>query len=271
MTEVAYIDRPSRALYFYAILYLGFLYIPVLFLPMFSFNDNIYIAFPLKGFTTKWYVEMFNNQPMWAALNNSLNVACVSATIATLLGLLGAKAVTRYRIPGEKPIIFVIMLPMVVPYIIMGVALLILVTRLGIDLSLYTVTMAHVLISVPFAMATLIARFEGFNQALEEASVDLGTSPLSTFWRVTLPLVFPGVLASFLLCFTISFDEFIMAYFLAGTDPTLPIFIWSQLRFPFRLPGVLALGSLILVVSFVVVFISQWLRRYRVEKTQPGI
>ena len=271
MTEVAYIDRPSRALYFYAILYLGFLYIPVLFLPMFSFNDNIYIAFPLKGFTTKWYMAMFNDQPMWAALNNSLNVACVSAAIATLLGLFGAKAVTRYRIPGEKPIIFVIMLPMVVPYIIMGVALLILVTRLGIDLSLYTVTMAHVLISVPFAMATLISRFEGFDQALEEASTDLGASPLSTFWRVTLPLVFPGVLASFLLCFTISFDEFIMAYFLAGTDPTLPIFIWSQLRFPTRLPGVLALGSLILVVSFVVVFISQWLRRYRVEKTQPGI
>ena len=85
MTEVAYIDRTSRALYYYAILYLGFLYIPVLFLPMFSFNDNIYIAFPLKGFTTKWYMDMFNNQPMWAALNNSFNVACGSAASATLL------------------------------------------------------------------------------------------------------------------------------------------------------------------------------------------
>ena len=271
MTDVAYIDRPNRPLYVYAIIYLAFLYIPVLFLPLFSFNDNIYITFPLKGFTIQWYVAMFKDQPMWAALNNSLRVACVSSTIATLLGLLGAKAVTRYQIPGVKPIVFIIMLPMVIPLIIMGVALLILVTRLGIDLSLYTIGMAHVLISVPFAMATLIARFEGFDQALEEASVDLGASPLSTFWRVTLPLVFPGVLASFLLCVTISFDEFIMAYFLAGTDPTLPIFIWSQLRFPFRLPGVLALGSLILVVSFVVVFISQWLRRYRVEKTQPGI
>ena len=206
MNEVAYIDRANRPLYFYAILYLAFLYIPVLFLPLFSFNDNIYIAFPLKGFTTQWYVTMFNDQPMWAALNNSLRVACVSSAIATLLGLFGAKAVTRYRIPGVKPIIFVIMLPMVIPLIIMGVALLILVTRLGFDLSLYTIAMAHVLISVPFAMATLMSRFEGFDPSMEEASSDLGASPWSTFWRVTLPMVAPGIVASFLLCFTISFE-----------------------------------------------------------------
>lgn len=266
MSEVAYIDRPNRPLHIYAVLYLAFLYIPVLFLPLFSFNDNTYITFPLKGFTTKWYVAMFADQPMWAALWNSIKVACVSASIATLLGVFGAKAVTRYRIPGQKPIVFVIMLPMVVPLIILGVALLILVNRLGIQLSLYTITMAHVLISVPFAMATLISRFEGFDRSMEEASADLGANPWWTFWRVTLPMVLPGVLASFLLCFTISFDEFIMAFFLAGTEPTLPIFIYGQLRFPFRLPGVLALGSLILIGSFAVVFFSQWLRRYGVEE-----
>ena len=271
MTDVAYIDRPNRPLYVYAIFYLAFLYIPVMFLPLFSFNDNIYITFPLKGFTIQWYVAMFKDQPMWAALNNSLRVACTSSAIATLLGLFVAKAVTRYRIPGVKPIIFVIMLPMVVPLIIMGVALLILVTRLGFNLSLHTITMAHVLISVPFATATLISRFEGFDPSMEEASSYLGAGPWSTFWRVTLPMVAPGVLASFLLCFTISFDDFIMAFFLGGTDPTLPIFIWGQLRFPFRLPGVLALGSLILIISFVVVFISLWLRRWGVEDTQSGI
>jgi len=128
-----------------------------------------------------------------------------------------------------------------------------------------------VLISVPFAMATLISRFEGFDKSMEEASLDLGAGPWSTFWRVTLPMVAPGVLASFLLCFTISFDEFLMAFFLGGTEPTLPIFIWGKLRFPFRLPGVLALGSLILMVSFVVVFFSLRLRRWGVEDTQSGI
>ncbi len=272
MSSVAYIDRPNRPLRVYALAYLAFLYIPVLFLPLFSFNDAIYVAFPLKGFTTKWYVEMFHNEPMFAALMNSIKVGSATAVIATLLGVLGAKSVTRYRFPGQKPAVFVIMLPLVIPGIILGVALLILVSRMGVALSLYTVTMGHILISVPFSMATLIPRFEGFDRSMEEVSADLGASAWSTFWRVTFPIVFPGILASLLLCFIISFDEFIMAFFLAGTDPTLPIFIYGQLRFPFKLPGVLALGACILVVSFVVVFFSQWLSRRGTEKlSAPGL
>jgi len=261
MKDASYIGRPNRPLAVYALLYLAFLYIPVLFLPLFSFNDAIYVSFPIKGFTTGWYEEMLTNEPMHAALWNSIKVGSVTAVIATILGIFGAKAVTRYRIPGQKPVISVIMLPLVIPGIIMGVALLIMVTRLGIPLSLYTVTLGHILISVPFSMATLIARFEGFDGSMEEAAADLGDNAWWTFWRVTFPMVFPGVLASLLLCFTISFDEFIMAFFLAGTEPTLPIFIYSQLRFPQKLPGVLALGACILVVSFFVVFFSQWLRR----------
>lgn len=261
MSGASYIQRPNRPLHLYAMMYLAFLYIPVLFLPLFSFNDSVFIAFPLKGFTTKWYEQMLGSQPMFAALLNSIKVGATTALLATVLGIFGAKAVTRYRMPGKRPVVFVIMLPLVIPGIILGVALLILVTRLGINLSLYTVTLGHILISVPFAMATLIPRFEGFDKSMEEASADLGANAWSTFWRVTLPMVFPGVLASYLLCFTISFDEFIMAFFLAGTDPTLPIFIWSQLRFPVQLPSVLALGACILAVSFVLVFVAQWLAR----------
>ena len=261
MKDASYIERPNRILGIYALVYLAFLYIPVLFLPLFSFNDAIYIAFPIKGFTTDWYKQMLTNEPMHASLLNSIKVGAATAVIATLLGVFAAKAVTRYRIPGQKPVIGVIMLPMVIPGIILGVALLILVSRLGIPLSLYTVTLGHILVSVPFSMATLIARFEGFDKSMEEAAADLGDNAWWVFWRVTLPMVFPGVLASLLLCFTISFDEFIMAFFLAGTEPTLPIFIWNQLRFPQKLPGVLALGACILVISFVVVCFSQWLRR----------
>lgn len=261
MKSTSYIDKPNRMLMVYALAYLAFLYIPVLFLPLFSFNDSIYISFPLAGLTTKWYAQLFANEPMFASLWNSVKVGIATSIFSTILGLFAAKAVTRYRMPGKAPVVFVIMLPLVIPYIIMGVALLILVNRLGIPLSLYTVTMGHVLVCVPFAMATMIPRFEGFDKSMEEASADLGENAWWTFWRVTLPIVFPGVLASLLLCFTISFDEFIMAFFLAGTEPTLPIFIYSQLRFPQKLPGVLALGALILVVSFVVVFVSQWLRR----------
>lgn len=261
MKDIAYLDRPNRLLLVYALLYLAFLYIPVLILPLFSFNDSLYVAFPLKGFTLSWYEQMLTNEPMHAALMNSIKVGSVTAVIATILGILGAKAVTKYRIRGERPVVAVIMLPLVIPGIILGVALLILLSRLGVTLSLITVTLGHILISVPFAMATLMARFEGFDRSMEEAAADLGDNALWTFWRVTFPMVFPGVLASLLLCFTISFDEFIMAFFLAGTEPTLPIFIYSQLRFPQKLPGVLALGACILVVSFVVVFLSQWLQR----------
>ena len=260
MKSASYIHRPNRPLHVYALLYLAFLYIPVLFLPLFSFNDSIYITFPLKGFTTKWYESMFVTEPMHAALMNSIKVGAATSVLATVLGIFGAKAVTRYRIPGQKPVVFVIMLPLVIPGVILGVALLILMNQLGVALSLYTVTLGHILICVPFAMATLIPRFEGYDKSMEEASADLGENSLWTFWRVTLPIMFPGVLASLLLCFTISFDEFIMAFFLAGTDPTLPIYIWSQLRFPQKLPGVLALGACILVFSFIVVFFSQWLR-----------
>ena len=261
MKDASYIDQPNRPLHIYALCYLAFLYIPVLFLVLFSFNDSIFIAFPLTSFTTQWYVELVDNEPMLAALMNSLKVGGVTSVVATLLGIFGAKAVTRYRMPGKAPAVFVIMLPLVIPGIILGVALLILLSRIGIPLSLYTITLGHVLISVPFAMATLMSRFEGFDRSMEEAAADLGDNAWWTFWRVTFPMVFPGVLASLLLCFTISFDEFIMAFFLSGTEPTLPIFIYSQLRFPNKLPGVLALGAIILMVSFIVVFFSQWLRR----------
>ena len=269
MKSVSYIERPSRPLRTYAILFLAFLYIPVLFLPLFSFNDSLYIAFPLKEFTTKWYAQMLANQQLHAALMNSIRVGAATAIFATILGIFGAKAVTRYRMPGRKSVLVTIMLPLVIPGIIMGVALLILLSRLGITLSLYTVTLGHVLICVPFSMATQIARFEGFDKSMEEAAADLGDNAWWTFWRVTFPIVFPGILASLLLCFTVSFDEFIMAFFLSGTEPTLPIYIWGQLRFPQKLPGVLALGSVILVVSFVVVFVSQWLRGRGVARI-PG-
>lgn len=254
-------QRTSRPLQVYAAVYLAFIYIPVLLLPLFSFNDGLYIAFPLKGFTLKWYESMLANEGMHKALWNSVQVALGASVISTILGIFAAKAVTRYRMPGQKPVVAVIMLPLVIPEIILGTSLLILVNQIGLGLSLFSVMLGHILINVPFAMAVLISRFEGFDPAMEEASADLGESAWVTFWRVTLPLVLPGVVSSFLLCFTISFDEFIMAFFLTGNDQTLPIFIYSQLRFANRLPGVVAMGAAIIMASIVVVAFAEWLRR----------
>lgn len=254
----------------YAIFFVVLLYGPVLLLPMFSFNESIYIAFPLKAFTTRWYAEMVNNPSLMAALRNSLKVGVSVAFISTALGLLAAKAVTRYRLPGRAPIVGMIMIPLVVPSIILGVALLVVLRKVfDVPLSLWTIGAGHVLICTPFAMLVLISRLEGFDKSLEEASLDLGESAWSTFWRVTFPLALPGIVSSLLLTFTESLDEFVIAFFLAGNESTLPLFIWSQLRFPNKLPGVLALGSCILVLSFIVVVLAEMVRRRGVDSQKP--
>ena len=260
----------ARILGTYAVIYVAYLYLPVLFLPLFSFNDSIYISFPLRGWTLKWYQIMLANEALHRALMNSLKVGITTALISTFLGILGARAVTRYRLPGQKPVVGAIMLPLVVPEIILAMALLILILRLGGSLGLVSIAAGHILICVPFAMVVLMSRFEGFNRSLEEASHDLGENAWWTFWRVTFPNVLPGIVASLLLTFTISFDEFIMAFFLGSTDPTLPVFMWNQLRFPKLLPGVLALGACILIASVFIVVLAEWFRRRNTSDTQTG-
>jgi len=259
------------ALGFFAIAYLAFVYIPVLFLPLFSFNDSTYIAFPLKGFTTQWYWEAFESDSLMKALRNSFKVGIPVAIISTALGTLAAKAVTRYRMPGKSTAMSFIMTPLVVPGIIVGVALLLIAKMFGVTLSLYTIGIAHIPVCTAFSMWIMISRLEGFDKSIEEASFDLGEGAWMTFWRITFPLILPGITASLLLTFTISFDEYILANFLGGSEYTLPLYMWSQLRFPASLPRVLALGAMILVVSFVVVYFAEWLRRRGTQtKTSSG-
>lgn len=262
---------PGVGLALFAVAYLLFLYVPVLLLPLFSFNDSIFVSFPLKGFTTKWYEQAFADQDMLNALIASLQVGAVVAIISTILGLFGAKAVTRYRMPGQAAVTGMIMLPLFIPEIILGISLLILINGIEIELSLITVAIGHVMLCTPFAMAVLTSRLDGFDKSLEEASMDLGESPWMTFWRVTFPLVAPGIVSSLLLTFIVSFDEFLLSFFLAGQQPTLPVFIWSQLRFPNKLPGVLALGALILVVSCILVVIAEWVRQFGTSERKVGV
>jgi spermidine/putrescine transport system permease protein len=264
MSGGSYISRRNRPLQIYAALFLIVLYVPVLFIPVFSFNNSIYARFPLEGFTTQWFVDLWSRDPVWNALGNSVKVGITVSIISTALGVIAARAITRYRLPGKGALVTFIMLPLVVPGIIFGVALLVLMSRLGVPLSLYTVTLGHIIVCLPFAVATLLPRFEGFDPSMEEASADLGENGWWTFWRVTFPIVFPGVVASLLLTFTISFDEFIMAFFLSGTDPTLPMYIWGQLRFPQEFPSVLAMATLILAVSVPLVAVALWIGGMRV-------
>jgi len=245
----------------YTIIYLVFIYLPVFLLPIFSFNDAIYVAFPMKGFTLKWWAEMIGQTSMLKALWHSFIVAVPVCIISTTLGMLSAKALTSYKLRGAKILSGLFTLPLVIPFMILGIALLIAFNKYGIQLSLFTVAMGHILICVPFSFFVLFSRMENFDHSIEEASRDLGETSWMTFWRVTFPISLPGIAASLLLTFTISFDEFLLAFFLTGNDSTLPIFIWSQLRFPAKLPAVLALGSAILIMTFIIVTVAERLRR----------
>ena len=262
--------RAPSGLTAYAIAYLVFLYLPVLLLPLFSFNDSSVVAFPLQGFTTRWYENLAATPALHEAVINSLIVGVAASVVATILGIGAARAMTRYQFGGRDAVSAFLMLPMVMPEIIVAVALLVVLLQLGFELSLFTIMLGHVLFCLPFAISVLRTSFLGLDRSLEEASLDLGETRLMTFWRVILPLVTPGVISSLLICFTISFDEFVMAFFLSGTDQTLPVFLYSQLRFPNKLPPTLALGSSILAVSVIIVIVSEWLRRRGVQSNVPG-
>lgn len=251
----------------YAFAYLVFLYAPIALLPVFAFNDAAIIAFPLSGFTTKWFTALWSEPALWGAAKNSLIVAVSTSLAATMLGIFAARATTRYSFPAKGGILGMIMLPLVLPEIILAVALLVTLLGAGVSLSLFTVILGHVLVCTPFAIAILSAAFNALDKSLEEAAYDLGETALSTFWLVILPLVMPGIISSLLITFTISLDEFIMAFFLGGTDATLPVYIFSQFRFPQSVPVIMALGTILVLLSITLLTIAEYFRRRGIART----
>lgn len=261
------LPRPSGLLV-YAILYLAFLYLPVLLLPLFSFNDGTIVAFPLKGFTLKWYAQLGAQDTLIQAMVNSLIVGCVTALASTSLGLFAARAYVRYRFKGRELSEGLVMLPLVIPGIIVASSMLVLFISMGLKPSLTTIILGHVFLALPFAVSIMKSAFEGFDPSLEEAAFDLGETVIGVFRRVTLPIVSPGIIASFLVTFTVSFDEFVLAFFLSGNEPTLPVYIWSQIRFPAKLPNTLALGSLLLLSSVLLLLVAEYFGRRSAKSTK---
>jgi spermidine/putrescine transport system permease protein len=252
----------------YVAVYFLFLYLPILLLPVFSFNNAATTTFPLAGFTTKWYGSLAGNSVMMEAAWNSLIVGISVSLLSTILGICAARAITRYRFRGQRAATGLIMAPLFLPEIIVAVSLLMIVLAMGVELSLFTVILGQTVFCVPYAMSVLVSGFEGFDRSLEEASYDLGETAIGTFRRVTLPVVAPAIVSSLLVTFTISLDEFILAFFLSGTEPTLPVYIWGQLRFAAKLPGVLALGTIMLVASILMLTLAEILRRRTERRTQ---
>jgi len=248
-------------------LFMLFLYAPTLLLPVFAFNDSTIVAFPLSGLTFKWMAALRDTAALHSATLNSLFIAVTTATLATMLGILAARASARYKFPGRGPIMGFIMIPMALPEIIIGVSLLVVLLQMGFNLSLWAIILGHVLICTPFAIAILRSAFQRLDPSMEEASLDLGHSRFATFMQITLPLIMPAVISSFLISFTISLDEFVIAFFLSGTEPTLPVYIWGQLRFPRKIPSIMALGTLLLLLSLCILVFAEYVRRRGARKT----
>jgi spermidine/putrescine transport system permease protein len=257
-------DRPpgsGPALRAILVLAFVFLYVPIAVLIALSFNEG---GLPTvwSGFSTKWYAALASNaEILHAALNTSI-VALVSTAIATLLGTLLALGIEmrRRRSQGLEALIFA---PMVIPDIVLAIALLSFFTTLDVTLGLQTIILAHVIFNLAFVCVVVRARLKSFDWSIVEASTDLGASGLTTFRRVTLPVILPGVVAGALLAFTLSVDEFIIAFFTAGAgrgSTTLPMQIYSMIRFGIT-PEINALATIVMAVSVVVLALSQRLNR----------
>jgi spermidine/putrescine transport system permease protein len=239
-----------------------FLYAPIAILVIFSFNKGSVPTFPLTGFTLHWYHEFLTNSDMQAALKTSAIVASISSVIAVALGILASIGLSRSHFRGKGLVATLVLVPLVVPLIVLGISLLLLFRELGISLSIMTIAIGHVVISLPYTVLILLPRLEQIDDSLAEAAYDLGAGPLTTFRRVTLPLILPAVISAFLVAFTTSFDEYAVASFLAGPQQTFPLFLYSALRFPSQLPQVIAVAVVVITLTvLVIVGVEIWRRR----------
>jgi ABC-type spermidine/putrescine transport system, permease component II len=251
----------KRVLPAYILVYIFFLYLPVVLIPIFSFNDSVQATFPLSGATLDWYRTLLDTPTIYSALRNSLIIAISAATLTTLCA-----ATISYLDVFPRPVLSRITsnlarLPILIPGVIIGIALLILANMSGLGPSRPAIVIGHVLVCLPAAVAVVRSRFAAIPPSIAEAASDLGASDFTTFRRAVLPLTYSALASAFTLAFLTSFDEFIVAYFLAGTEPTLPLYIWSQLRFPKSLPVVMALGTMIRAASIALAVLTELLRR----------
>ncbi len=254
------------SIYFY--LMIVFLYLPIVVLMVFSFNDSIILAFPFKGFTLAWYQQLLGARELLLSARNSLLVGVGSSFIATIIGALAAVAVTRQHMPARNFFLGTASVPLVMPSIVLGVAMLVLFRRVfDLNLNLWLIAAAHVLISIPSTILIVMARLADFSHNLEEAAMDLGANYWMTLIKVTLPISLPALVAAFLTAFTTSFDEYAMTTLITGTDTTLPVYLYSLLRFPRRLPVAIAMGSIIMLVSAALVIIAEKLRAQGSKQT----
>jgi spermidine/putrescine transport system permease protein len=261
VTDVALSKNGARLLRAFFACVVAFLYAPIVILLIFSFNDSAVPTFPLAGVTLHWYRQFAANSELKSALATSALIAALSSVGAVALGLLAAKALTRRRFRGKAAVSALLLSPLVIPYVVLGISLLLLFHTIGVPRSVLTVVIGHVVISLPYTILVLVPRLDQIDVSLEEAAYDLGAGRLRTFRAITLPLILPAVVSAFLIAFTTSFDEYAVASFVVGPRVTFPIYLYSALRFPNQLPQVIAVAVVVLVLSLGVVVAAEVGRR----------
>jgi spermidine/putrescine transport system permease protein len=247
-----------------------FLYAPLVILVIFSFNDRDLVSFPWEGFTLRWYESFIHNAEILEALRMSLWVAALTAVVTTVLAIPASIALVRRRFFAKGLVSGMMLAPLVIPLVVLGTSLLILFKTIGLGFSGFTIAIGHIVIALPFAILTLVPRLERIPVALEEASRDLGAGWFTTFRQITWPLMLPAIFSAFLLSFVISFDEVVVASFVAGDQVTFPVYLYSQLRLPRRLPQVISVAVVILFISAIVVIASEVLRKVTDRRLEAG-
>ncbi|MFC3115032.1 spermidine/putrescine ABC transporter permease PotC [Cellvibrio fontiphilus] len=241
-------------------LILFLIYIPILVLVVNSFNASKY-GIKWGGFTFKWYEKFWNNDGLMTAALNSLTVSIVAATVATVIGTLAAVALHRYQFKGKALLSSMVFVSMLTPEIVMAISLLIVFMALGIKLGFVSLVIGHITFCLPFVIVAVYSRLKGFDMKMLEAARDLGASESSIFWKIILPLALPAVSAGWLLSFTLSLDDVIVSAFVTGPGyEILPLKVYSMVRVGVS-PEVNAISTILLVISLVLVIVSQLLLR----------
>ncbi len=249
--------RVKRISVIFCIIVYLYLFIPIAVIVANSFNSTTskpYLSW--KGFTLDWYTKMWENTELLGSFGNTLIIAVVSTLLATVIGTLGAVGMYRYKFKGKGIINALLYIPVVIPEIVLGIALLTTFARGGVPRGMLTLIMAHVSFCVPFVIFNVRARLSGYDSSIEEASMDLGANRVVTFFEITIPMLAPGIAGGALLAFTLSIDDVIISYFVNGQTKTFPLKVMESIKSGVS-PDVNALSALILIATILLVVFTQ--------------
>jgi spermidine/putrescine transport system permease protein len=252
--------KSSLWLRIYSVFVYGFIYAPILILIIFSFNTQK-LNVRWEGFTLHWYQVLFNDAQIFLATRNTLMIAVISTLVATIIGTMAALAMHRYRFPFYNASETVMYIPIVIPEVVMGISLLVFFVMINFTLGLTTITLSHIAFNIPFVALVVRARLHGYDKSIDEAAMDLGANEITTFRRVTLPTIMPGVLSGAMLALTLSLDDYVITYFTAGPgSTTLPLRVFSMVKTAVT-PEINALSTIWVLIIFILLVIGQIAQR----------